>query len=101
MIQEFLYLHKKLRLFHEAINCEQVLVNRLSYVKIDKIRAHFSRACLILIINVEKSILRDCQTNQTHKHKDIKDLELMIVEIMKSKTSLMNAQTLDLRSSKK
>jgi len=42
-------------------------------------------------------MLRNRQTNETHKRKNIKDLELMMIEIIKSNTSLMNAQTLDLQ----
>jgi len=41
-------------------------------------------------------MLRNCQTNETRKRKNIKDLKLIIIEIMKLETSLMNAQTLDL-----
>lgn len=75
-----------------------MLVNQLGHVKIDKIKAQRRKAWLILAINVDESMLRSRQTNETHERKDIKDLGLMMVEMMKLETSLMNAQTLDLRS---
>ncbi len=101
MIQGLLYLHKNLRLFHGAMDCGQVLVNRLGHVKIGKVRAQRRKAWLILAANVGESMLRSRQTNETHERKDIRDLGLMMVEMMEPETSLMNAQTLDLRSSER
>lgn len=46
-------------------------------------------------------MLRNRQTNEIHERNNIRDLRLMIIEMMKSKTSLMNAQTLDLRFSRR
>jgi len=73
-----------------------MLVNQLGYVKIDKVKAQRRKAWLILAANVGESMLRSRQTNETHERKNIRDLRLMMVEMMKPKTSLMNAQTLDL-----
>jgi len=98
VIQGLLYLHKNLRLFHGAIDCGQVLVNRLGHVKIGKIRAQRHRACLILAANIGESMLRNRQTNEKQERKDIGDVGLMMVEMMEPETSLMNAHTLDLRS---
>jgi len=78
-----------------------VLVNRLGHVKIGKVRAQRRKAWLILAANVGESMLRSRQTNETHERKDIRDLGLMMVEMMEPETSLMNAQTLDLRSSER
>lgn len=46
-------------------------------------------------------MLRNRQTNEIHERKNIKDLRLMIIEMMKLETNLMNAQTLDLRFSRR
>lgn len=99
MIQGLLYLHKTLRLFHGAMDCGQVLVNRLGHVKIGKFQSPYvSKFMLILAANIGESMLRSRQTNETHERKDIKDLGLMMVEMMEPETSLMNTQTLELRS---
>ncbi len=46
-------------------------------------------------------MLRDRQTNEIYKRKDIRNLEFIIVEIIELETSLINAQILDLQSSEK
>ena len=49
------------------------------------------------VANVGNSMLRGCLSNKQHKRKDIKDVRLIIIEIIELETSLTNLESLSLQ----
>ncbi len=49
------------------------------------------------VANVGESMLRGCLSNEQHERKDIKDVGLMMMEMMEPETSLTNPESLSLR----
>ena len=98
LLKDLLYLHKKFNLYHEALNCDTILLDFDERMKINKFNEKKMIIINEFIINVDDSIIKSKRFNLKNEKNDIQSIESIMMKLIKSEIFILESNFIVLKN---